>query len=78
MFRPLLGHLQVLWEKKSNSYLYLNTGQNGVSKFSRSYFAYLCGDLKQLLIYHHRQGLPINLICIQSSAGPSVAARSEA
>ena len=24
MFRPLLGHLQALWEKKSKSYLYFN------------------------------------------------------
>jgi len=25
MFRPLLGHLQVLWENRSKSYLYFNT-----------------------------------------------------
>jgi len=25
MFRPLLGHLQALWEKRSKSYLYFNT-----------------------------------------------------
>jgi len=25
MFRPLLGHLQALWENRSKSYLYLNT-----------------------------------------------------
>jgi len=24
MFRPLLGHLQVLWENRSKSYLYFN------------------------------------------------------
>ena len=24
MFRPLLGHLQAIWENRSKSYLYLN------------------------------------------------------
>ena len=24
MFRPLLGHIQALWEGRSKSYLYLN------------------------------------------------------